>query len=144
MTKILSGAAYLALKEKADNYDAVVNSIVASNEGLKAEDVTLETIQTAITTEVDESVTANANRITELEGTVSTLTTEKTELESTVVTLTAEKEELMKLPGAESVIAIPELDSNPDEGADTMLAFAEKHKGDTMAIAAEMRKRNLN
>ena len=93
---------------------------------------------------MDDNASVHAERITELEGTVSTLTTEKTELESTVATLTAEKEELMKLPGAESVTAIPESDSNPDEGADTMLAFAEKHKGDTMAIAAEMRKRNLN
>ena len=135
MPKILSDAAYLALKGKADNFDAVVNSVVASNEGLTAEEVNLEIIQTAITTEVVDNV--STERITQLEASVTALTTERD-------TLKTENGELMKLPGAKSAIVIPEADTTTDDGADSMLTFAQKHKGDTFAIATEMKKRGLN
>ena len=140
MTKILKEATYDALKAKADNFDAVVNAVVANNDGLTATDVTLETIQAAIVNEVSDT---NLERVTELEASVGTLTTKVTELTTERDTLKTENAALSALPGAESVIQTPNADANADDSADELVVFANKHKGDTMAIAQEMKKRGL-
>ena len=140
MTKILSTAAYNVLKGKADNFDAVVNAVVASNDGVAAEDVTLETIQAAIS---NDDVSESTERVTELVASVETLTTKVTELTTERDSLKTENVALAALPGAASVIQTPQADANADDSADSMVAFADKHKGDTLAIAAEMQKRGL-
>jgi prefoldin subunit 5 len=139
MTKILSSATYNALKEKADNYDAVVSSIAAKGEGVEAADVTLENIQAVINADeppVDETAVA---RITELEGTLETLNSTVTELTTERDALQTKVEALSALPGAESITAVkPAAEASAVETND-LLAFATEHKGDTMAIAEKMR-----
>ena len=142
MTKILSTAAYNILKAKAANFDAVVNALVENSEGVTIEDVTLESIQAAIS--FDDSSENRTERVTELEATVGTLTTTVNDLSTERDTLKTENAALAALPGAESVIKTPKADANADDSADDMVAFAEKHKGDTLAIALEMKKRGLN
>ena len=140
MTKILSTAAYNVLKGKADNYDAVVNAVVANNNDVATEDVTLETIQEAIS---NDDVSESTKRVTELEASVETLTTKVSELTSERDSLKTENVALAALPGAASVVQTPNADSTTDDSADDMVVFANKHKGDTMAIAHEMKKRGL-
>lgn len=141
MTKILSTAAYTALKEKADNFDKVVNSVVAKNEDLKPEDVTLEVIEAAISSDVEDpalqsAVTTLEGTVEKLNGQITSLTTERDDLASQVATLS-------ELPGAESVsTAKPEAEASAVE-TDTVIEFANKNKGNTLAIVAEMEKAGL-
>ena len=144
-TKILSGATYDALKLKADNYDSVVSALVAKNEGTTAEDITLETIQEVINAEETAGDSILQAAVTELEGTVVTLNATITELTSEVATVTTERDtlktqnlELSKLPGAESVVAIPEAEASAI-ATDEVLEFASKNPGNILAIAAKMR-----
>jgi len=139
MTKILSTAAFNVLKEKADNYDAVVNSVAAKGEGVEAADVTLENVQAVINAEVQEVDETASIRVTELEETVGTLTTEKEELTIERDALQTKVKALSALPGAESITAVkPAAEASAIE-TDDLIAFATEHKGDTMAIAARMR-----
>ena len=144
-TKILSGATYDALKAKADNYDSVVSALVAKNEGTTAEDITLETIQEVINAEETVCDPIAAERVTELEATVETLTTERDTLTTAVDALTTERDtlktqnlDLSKLPGAESVVAIPEAEASAAT-SDEVLEFAAKNPGNILEIAAKMR-----
>jgi len=163
MTKILSGPAYTALKEKADNFDLVVNSIVAKGEDLKPEDVTAEVIEAVISNDgggacgnsgcahksncgmQSEAKTCQlATSVTELEGTVETLSSTVTELTTERDTLQTRVEELEKLPGAKSVIKTPDANATGISAQEEIVAFAETHKGDTAAIAAKIVELGLN
>lgn len=68
----LSTSEYNALKQGADNYNAVVQSIVSATENMNAEDVTPDVISEMLNAEpsgIDSEALSNAtNRITELEG----------------------------------------------------------------------------
>jgi len=139
MTKILSTAAFTVLKEKADNYDAVVNSVAAKGEGVDAADVTLENVQAVINAEESAGDSVLQATVTELEGAVETLNTTITELTTERDTLKTENEVLSALPGAESVVAIPEAEASA-VATDTVLEFAAKNQGNILAIAAEMKK----
>jgi len=140
-TKILSLATYTALKEKADNFDRVVNSVVAKNEDLKPEDVTLEVIEAAISSDVEDPALQSAvstleGTVEQLNGTITSLTTERDDLASQVAALS-------DLPGAESVsIVKPAAEASAVE-TDTVVEFANKNKGNTLAIVAEMEKAGL-
>jgi len=141
MTKILSSSAYAVLKEKADNFDKVVNSVVAKNDDLKPEDITLEVIEAAILSDVEDpalqsAVTNLEGTVEQLNGTITSLTTERDELASQV-------EALSELPGAESVsTAKPDAEASSVE-TDTVVEFANKNKGNTLAILAQMEKEGL-
>lgn len=137
--KWLKDEEHAALKAKADNYDSVVNSILAKNESLKAEDVTPEVIQSAIENEGEQADETLSDRITELETTVGTLTTEKEELTTERDVLQTKVEALSALPGAESINTIkPAAEASAVE-TDDLLVFATNHAGDTMAIVEKMR-----
>jgi len=149
MTKILSSAKYDALVAKAANFDKVVESIVAKNEDLKAEDVTPEVIEDAISNDEPAGEGASAERVTELEATIATMTTEAltltSERDAMIVerdTLKTENAALSKLPGAESVVTIPVAEASAAT-SDTLVEFANKNKGNTLAIVAEMKKNGL-
>ena len=163
MTKILSGAAYTALKEKADNFDSVVNSIVEKSEDLKPEDITAEVIEAAISNDgggacgnsgcphksncglQSEAKSCQlAASVTELEGTVETLNSTVTELTTERDTLQTRVEELEKLPGAKSVAKIAEGDATGLSAQEEIVAFAEAHAGDTALIAAKIVELGLN
>jgi hypothetical protein len=137
MTKILSSATYDALKEKADNFDKVINSVVAKNDDLKPEDVTLEVIEAAISSDVEDpalqsAVTTLEGTVEQLNGQITSLTTERDDLASQVAALSG-------LPGAASVsTAKPDAEASAVE-TDDLVSFANEHKGDTMAIASKMR-----
>lgn len=141
MTKILSTAAYTVLKEKADNFDQVINSVVAKNDDLKPEDVTLEVIEAAISSDVEDpalqsAVTTLEGTVEQLNETITSLTTERDDLASQVAALS-------ELPGAESVsTAKPAAEASAVE-TDTVVEFANKNKGNTLAIVAEMEKAGL-
>jgi len=144
MTKILSSSAYAVLKEKADNFDKVVNSVVAKNDDLKPEDVTLEVIEAAISNEETAGDPAADTRVTTLEGTVEQLNGQITSLTTERDDLASQVAALSELPGAESVsTAKPEAEASAVE-TDTILEFASKNKGNTLAIAAEMERLGLN
>jgi len=138
MTKILSTAAFTVLKEKADNYDAVVNSVAAKGEGVEAADVTLENIQAVINAEESAGDSILQAAVTKLEETVETLNTTITELTSERDTLKTENAVLSALPGAESVVAIPEAEASAT-ATDEVLEFAAKNPENFLEIAAKMR-----
>ncbi|GEM_PF-247923 len=142
--KFLKDDEFASLKAKADNYDSIVNAVVAGNESLTAEDVTPEVIQAAIENVGDnadetlssEIITNQQTEIQSLTETVRTLTTERDNLQTEV-------EELRVLPGAESVTTVKPAAEINAETTDTVLEFAQKNKGNTLAIAAEMKKAGL-
>ena len=135
--KFLIDDVFASLKAKADNYDSIVNAVVAGNDSLTAEDVTPEVIQAAIENE-GEHAPANDARITELEAEVQTLNTSVTELTTERDNLVTENASLRELPGADSVTAVkPEVEASTVV-TDDLLDFANSHKGDTAAIAAKM------
>ena len=157
MGKFLTNSEFDALKMKADNYDAIVNSIIKSNDQIKAEEVTPEFINSALATSSDEGV--SAEKIQELEGTIESLTKERDELKSANETLTsdldsekstnstlqsevdelkADNEALSKLPAGQSVAGKKGKQESNAALEDELLVFAQAHKGDTIAIAAKM------
>ena len=137
--KWLKDEEHTALKAKADNYDSVVNSILAKNESLKAEEVTPEVILSAIENEGEQADDTLSGRVTELETTVDNLTTEVEELTTERDALQAKVELLSVLPGAESITSVKPASESGAVETDDLLVFAKEHAGDTMAIAARMR-----
>jgi len=127
--KILSDAEHKKLKEKADNYDAVVNAVVASGEGITPEDVNPDVIAQALNTAGDDP--DSDTRVSTLETEVRNLTAERDNLK-------AEVEELRILPGSESVTTKKPLAESSAVVSDELLDFANKNKGNTLSIAAKM------
>lgn len=140
--KYLKNEEFAALKQKADNYDAVVAGIVGKNENLKADEVTPEVILGGL----EDGGTDNTElteKITTLESTVGTLTTEKEGLETENAQLKEKVEALSELPGAESVSKGKPASEVTTTSTDTVLEFASKNKGNTLAIVAEMEKSGI-
>lgn len=136
--KWLKDEEHAVLKTKAANYDSIVSSILAKNESLKADDITPEVIEAAISNDESAGDTLQA-AVTELEGTVETLNTTITELTTERDALQTKVEALSGLPGAASVTTVkPEAESSTVE-TDDLLVYATEHAGDTMAIAEKMR-----
>jgi len=141
--KFLKDDEFASLKAKADNYDSIVNAVVAGNDSLTADDVTLEVIQAAIENEGDNADDLLSTRITDLEAEVQTLNDSVTGLTTERDELAIEAASLRELPGAESVsTAKPAAEASAVE-TDTVLEFANKNKGNVLAIAAEMKKAGL-
>jgi len=141
--KFLKDDEFASLKAKADNYDSIVNAVVAGNDSLTAEDVTPEVIQAAIENVGDNADEALSTRITELETEVQTLNDTVTELTTERDELATEAATLRELPGADSVTTVkPAAEASAVE-TDTVLEFANKNKGNVLAIAAEMKKAGL-
>ena len=139
MPKILGDAAYNALKQKADNFDLLAQSVAAKGDGVEASDVTLENIQAVINAEETAGDDILQAAVTELEGTIETLNSTVTELTTERDALQTKVEALSALPGAESINAVkPAAEASAVE-TDDLIAFATEHAGDTIAIANKMR-----
>ena len=151
MGKFLSTKELAELKAKADNYDAIVQSVMDGNKELKAEEVTLDIIQSAISGNAgEEPEVQSTERIKELESEVSKLKDEKSkvdiELESTKKDLDEAKstiEELEELPGSESVSTKKPKAEASAVVTDDLLSFAQSNKGDTTAILAKMKEEGI-
>lgn len=141
--KFLKDDEFASLKAKADNYDSIVNAVVAGNDSLTAEDVTPEVIQASIENVGDNADDTLSSQITELQTEIQTLTETVTTLTTERDTLTTENAELRELPGTESVTTSKPATELSAETTDTVLEFANKNKGNTLAIAAEMKKAGL-
>lgn len=137
MTKILTDEKYRALKAKADGYDEIVASIMNNNEGLTAEDVTLDSIRELLNSGSQENTS-----IADLKSELHDVTSERDSLRTQLNEMKEENDKLKNLPGADTVTkAKPHSDSGAEKAEDSLLAFARKHEGDTLAIIAEMRKK---
>jgi uncharacterized protein YlxW (UPF0749 family) len=136
--KVLKDEQFASLKAKADNYDSIVNAMIAGNDSLTAEDVTPEVIQAAIENEGDNADETLSTRITDLETKVQTLNDSVTTLTTERDNLQTEVEELRVLPGADSVTTSKPAAEAATIITDDLLSFATEHKGDTAAIAAKM------
>lgn len=141
--KFLKDEEFEALQNKANNYDNVVNGIVAKNENLTAAEVTPEVILGVINDEGGNDDSALSNRVTELEGTVETLTTTNEELTAENAELKETVETLSDLPGADSVTTVKPKAEATAVATDSVVEFANKNKGNTLAIVAEMEKAGL-
>lgn len=135
-----------ALTGKAGQYDAIVASILKSNEKMTAADVTPEFIQEALTAgdevKADEELSA---KVTDLQGQVETLTSDVATVTEERDALQSKVEQLSELPGAESVV---ETTAKPkaEVGAiakDETLEYAKAHKDDYFGIAAKLREDGL-
>ncbi len=131
-TKILSVTEYDALKAKADNFDKIVSSLSTKNANIKTEDITAETIVSALNTEKE-----TENNSEELQTQLDAANQRAQTAEKRVTELEAEVEELSKVPtgGASTV----KRDADTSEESN-IVQFAEKHKGNTAAIMEELRK----
>lgn len=137
-----------ALTGKAGKYDAIVASILKSNEKMTADDVTPEFIQEALTAgdevKADEELSAKVN---DLQGKVDTLTSDVANVTKERDDLQSEVKQLRELPGAESVVettARPKAEAGAIAGSgDEILDFAKKNPTDTASIAAMISKEGI-
>lgn len=137
-----------ALTGKAGKYDAIVASILKTNEKMTADDVTPEFIQEALTAgdgvKADETLSA---KVTELQGKVDTLTSDVATITEERDALQSKVEQLSELPGAESVVettAKPAAEAGASAGSgDDILEFAKKNPTDTASIAAMISKEGI-
>ena len=136
--KFLKDDEFASLKAKADNYDSIVNAVVAGNDSLTAEDVTPEVIQAAIENVGDNADDTLSSQITELQTEIQTLTETVTTLTTERDTLQTENAELRELPGAESVTTAKPAIEATAVVTDDLLSFANANAGNTRAIAAKM------
>lgn len=136
--KFLKDDEFASLKAKADNYDSIVNAVVAGNESLTAEDVTPEVIQAAIENAGDNADDTLSSQITQLETEIQTLNETITTLTTERDNLQTENAELRELPGTESVTTTKPATETSTIVTDDLLDFATKNKGNTAAIAAKM------
>lgn len=134
--KWLKDEEHNALKQKADNYNSIVQSILAKNEDLKEEDITLEVIEQALagadTAGTDERIEQLQSEVTSLTTKVDNLTTERDQLQTMV-------DELSELPGGESVSKKKAKIETSAIERDDLLAYAVSKKGDTVAIAEKLK-----
>lgn len=136
-TKILGTDEYNSLKQKADNFDAVVAAVVSISIGAKSEDIALELITELIKASGNDE---NGNaaelqlQLTAAERRAETAETRVTELE-------AENANLRNSPADEPAGVITT--SDPGAGDGDIADFADTHAGDTFAILEEMKKDGL-
>lgn len=136
--KCLKDEEHAALKQKADNYDAVVQSILAKNENLKAEDVTPEVIENALN-DADGDDAGTSEKINQLQSKADNLQEQLNTVTGERDALQTEVEELRELPGADSVSTKKPKAEASAVVTDDLLSFAQSNKGNTMGILAKMK-----
>ena len=135
MPKILRDSEYNSLKQKADNYDAVVTGIVAANDGLTAEEVTPEVITEAI------NASGSEDNSTELQTQLDAAVERAETAESRVTGLETENANLRGSAAGESAQVTTKVE--PAGENETIAAFADSHAGDTAAIWEQAKKEGL-
>lgn len=122
--KFISDDKLKALEQKASAHDAIVQALVNHNDDLKAEDVTTDMIIGALTTdpETTDNVDLQAanKRIKELE-TIN--------------------ENLLNSAGDDTVTIVSTGEASAE--AEDLASFADKNKGNTSAILAQMKSEGL-
>jgi len=134
--RILTDNQFNDLKQKAEGFDKIVNTIVEASENVEASTVTADTVIEVITAaatppehDASEDKTPELNaRITQLESDIKTSQDRVTELEA----------EINQTPGAESAIITST--GEPSGKAPDILDFAKKHEKDPFAVLAEAEK----
>jgi hypothetical protein len=135
----LSKDVFEKLIGKSTKHDALVASILKVNEGMKADDVTPEFLEEALTAsdnvKVDETLSAKVteleSKVETLNGTVASVTKERDDLKS-------ENAELRLLPGSESVSTEkPRVEASAVQGNE-LVSFFKSKEGDTVAIAEKI------
>lgn len=138
--KFLKDEHFAALKQKSDNFDSIVNSILGKNPEMKAEDVTAEMVIDALNAESgdnsDETLSALKTEISNLKNQVGSITKERDDLQ-------ALNDELSELPGVKSLTKkVAKAESSAIE-TDDVLKFAQQNSGNTLAIAEKLKAEGL-
>ena len=129
-------------KQKATNFDTIVQAIVGANADLKAEDVTVEDIVSALTAANDDNdASAIQQQLDAANTRIATLETELGTKNTRIAELEAEQKEKEDAPAEETA----EISSQGEaDGKEMTLAqFADKNAGDTQAILARAKKEGL-
>lgn len=126
--KWLKEEAYNAMKQAADNWNKLLNQVLADNPDMKAEDVTpdqlLEAFESGAASGLQEQLTAAQDELTKKDEQIEQLQSDIAELKGTPV---------VKKPEAK-------VTEEPTATEADIKDFAEKHDGDTLAIMAEAEK----
>lgn len=124
--KWLKEEAYNAMKQAADNWNKLLNKVLADNPDMKAEDVTPDQLLEAFESggaaaELQEQLTIAQGELTAKDTQIEQLQSDVAELRGTPV---------VKKPTTK-------VDGEPGAGAEDIKDFADKHDGDTLAIMAK-------
>lgn len=126
--KWLKEEAYNAMKQAADNWNKLLNQVLADNPDMKAEDVTpdqlLEAFESGAASGLQEQLTVAKDELTKKDEQIEQLQSDIAELKGTPV---------VKKPEAK-------VTEEPTATEADIKDFAEKHDGDTLAIMAEAEK----
>ena len=122
--KFISDDKLKALEQKAAAHDAIVQALVNHNDDLKAEDVTTDMIIGALTT--DPETTDNVE-LQAAKGRISELETIN--------------ENLLNSAGDDTVTIVSTGEASAE--AEDLASFADKNKGNTSAILAQMKSEGL-
>lgn len=127
--KWLKEEAYNAMKQAADNWNKLLNQVLADNPDMKAEDVTPDQLLEAFesggaASGLQEQLTVAQSELTKKDEQIEQLQSDIAELKGTPV---------VKKPEAK-------VTEEPTATEADIKDFAEKHDGDTLAIMAEAEK----
>jgi hypothetical protein len=136
MPKILTDAVYTALKQKADNYDAVVTAVVGNGEGVTADNVTPDVIAEAL------NATGENVNTEELQTQLTAATQRAEAAEQRAQELEIENANLINSAG-EDTAGIDAKGGEPGAAPESIAAFADTNAGNTAAILTEMQNQGI-
>ncbi len=155
--KILSDSQFNTLKQKADDFDKIVNAMISSSEGVDAAEVTSDVIIEALNS-ADHAGKTDEDQVETLKSQISTLTDGNNALAAEKETLLSEKETLTSdlekanariqdlekeidgTPAAEPAQISSTGDSHEEQD---IVKFAEKNLGNPIAVLDEMKKQGF-
>lgn len=137
--KFLNDSTYNEMKEKADHFDRIVDTVLENSESIQREDVTADSIIEAMQNENPE--TENSELQTQLDTATARVAELETELETSNARVAELEQELDETPAEQPATITAKGESS---GEDMNIAkFADKNKGDTEAILAQAQKEGL-
>ena len=131
--KWLKDDAYNALKTAADKWNGLVESVLSDNPDMQADEITPEQLLEAVLNGTDGN-DEQQEQLIAAQG-------ELAKRDATIASLNQTIQALKATP--KSVAADPIVESEPSAEGDAgraLIAFAEKHEGDTAAVMEEVRK----
>ena len=135
--KVIKENEYAALKQKADNYDAVVAAVVNKNPDISAEEVSLESITEIISADSDADVNPDAP----LQVQLATVAADLVTANSRIAELETENENLRNSAGGDPGDVKTKKEVSGEEK--TLADFANEHAGDTSSILEQCKKEGL-
>ena len=134
--KILNDATFNDLMQKATNYDAVVNGMVAS--GANADDITPQSILDAM--EPKDDTDDDKPDVTALNQQIKTLTSERDSAVERAETAENRVTELEQIPGSESAGGKkPIHDGNAEPSVEEVNSYAKSHQNDFASCVEKVR-----